>query len=160
MLLLVVSNLGHWPTINVRTVVMFGLVSFTLIGAGRYFLRLNLRRLRRRGHNVKTLLLVGGGARGRRFAAQINLRQDLGYRLLGYVDNDRTFAGQAIEGTPWIGTIEELPRILINEVIDEVAIALPIKSQYSQIEAAVMLLEEQGITPHLLSDPFPHNPPL
>lgn len=154
-LLLIAANVGKWPTINILTVGLFGLMSFTLIGAGRFFLRLNLRRLRRRGHNVKTLLLVGGGARGRRFAAQINLRQDLGYRLLGYLDNDASFAGQNIEGTPWIGAIEELPRIITTEVIDEVAIALPIKSQYSQIEAVVMLLEEQGITTHLLSDLFP-----
>ncbi len=151
-LLLVAANVGSWPTINVRTVVMFGLTSFTLIGAGRFFLRLNLRRLRRRGHNVKTLLLVGGGARGRSFAARITLRQDLGYRVLGYVDSDPAFAGEDMAGAPWMGTIEDLPRILTNEVIDEVAIALPIKSQYSQI---VMLLEEQGITTHLLSDLFP-----
>jgi len=104
---------------------------------------------------VKSLLLVGGGARSRRFAAQIIQRQDLGYRLLGYVDSDLGFAGQDIEGSPWMGTIEDLPRIMANEVIDEVAIALPIKSQYSQVEAAVMLLEEQGITTHLLSDLFP-----
>src|SRR5258706_66948 len=154
-LLLIAANLCKWPTINILTVGLFGLISFTLISAGRFFLRLNLRRLRRRGHNVKTLLLIGGGARGRRLAAQINLRQDLGYRLLGYLDNEATFAGQDIEGTPWIGTIEELPRIITTEVIDEVAIALPIKSQYSQIEAVVMMLEEQGITTHLLSDLFP-----
>ncbi|HMG74415.1 MAG TPA: sugar transferase [Pyrinomonadaceae bacterium] len=154
-LLLVGANVGSWPTINVRTVATFGLMSFVLIGTGRFCLRANLRRLRRRGHNVKTLLLVGGGARGRRFAAQINLRQDLGYRVLGFVDSDSAFAGVEMEGAPWMGTIEDLPRILTNEVIDEVAIALPIKSQYSQIEAAVMLLEEQGITTHLLSDLFP-----
>ena len=154
-LLLVAANVGSWPTINVRTVAMFGLASFTLIGTGRFFLRLNLRRLRRRGHNVKTLLLIGGGARGRSFAARITLRQDLGYRVLGYVDSDPAFAGENMAGAPWMGTIEDLPRILTNEVIDEVAIALPIKSQYSQIEAAVMLLEEQGITTHLLSDLFP-----
>ena len=154
-LLLVGANVGSWPTINVRTVVTFGILSFVLIGAGRFFLRANLRRLRRRGHNVKTLLLVGGGPRGRRFAAQINRRQDLGYRVLGYVDSDTSFAGEEMEGAPWMGTIEDLPQILTREVIDEVAIALPIKSQYSQIESAVMLLEEQGITTHLLSDLFP-----
>ena len=154
-LLLVAANLGKWPTINVSTVAMFGLVSFTLIGTGRFLLRLNLRRLRRKGHNVKTLLLVGGGARGRRFAAQLNLRQDLGYRVLGYVDSDSAFAGTDVEGAPWMGTIEELPEILAREVIDEVAIALPIKSQYSRIESVVMLLEEQGITTHLVSDLFP-----
>lgn len=155
MTLLVGANLGSWPTINLRTVAMFGLVSFALIGSMRVVLRLNLRRLRRRGHNVKTLLIVGGGPRGRQFAERVNLRQDLGYKVLGYVDSDPTFAERELEGAPWMGTIEDLPRILTNEVIDEVAIALPIKSQYMQIEAAVALLEEQGITTHLLSDFFP-----
>lgn len=153
--LLVGGNLGSWPTINLRTVAMFGLVSFALIGSMRLVLRLNLRRLRRRGHNVKTLLIVGGGARGRQFAERVNLRQDLGYRVLGYVDSDPAFAKRELEGAPWMGTVEDLPRILANEVIDEVAIALPIKSQYMRIEAVVMLLEEQGITTHLLSDLFP-----
>lgn len=153
--LLVAANLGSWPTINVRTVVMFGLVGFTLIGVMRFMLRINLRRLRRRGHNVKTLLIVGGGARARRFVTQLNLRQDLGYRVLGYVDSDPVFAHGEFEGAPWLGTVEELSQILATQVIDEVAIALPIKSQYTQIEAAVILLEEQGITTHLLSDMFP-----
>ncbi len=154
-LLLVGANLGNWPTINVSTVATFGILSFTLIAAGRLSLRANLRRLRRQGHNLKTLLLVGGGARGQRFARQINIRHDLGYRLIGYVDSEPSFAGKDLEGAPWMGTIEDLPRLLLTEVIDEVAIALPIKSQYSQIETAVMLLEEQGITTHLMSDLFP-----
>lgn len=154
-LLLIGANLGNWPTMNVRTVATFGILSFSLIAAGRFSLRANLRRLRRRGHNLKTLLLVGGGARGQRFARQINIRHDLGYRLIGYVDSEPGFAGRDLEGAPWMGTIEDLPRLLLTEVIDEVAIALPIKSQYSQIETAVMLLEEQGITTHLMSDLFP-----
>src|SRR5258708_17727712 len=152
MLLLVVSNLGHWPTINVRTVVMFGLVSFTLIGAGRYFLRLNLRRLRRRGHNVKTLLLVGGGARGRSFAARITLRQDLGYRVLGYVDSDPAFEGKSMAGAPWMGTIDDLPRILTKEVIDKVPIPHPIQAHDSKSRGAVHMLEEQVITTSVLPD--------
>src|SRR6185295_17698496 len=40
--------------------------------------------------------------------------------------------------------------------IDEVFIALPIKSQYSQIASAITTLEEQGIMVHLASDLFPH----
>jgi len=153
--LLVAAQIGNWPTINVLTVAGFGLSSFTLVALVRILLRLNLRRLRARGHNVKSLVIVGGGARGRRFASQLQHRQDLGYKLLGYIDSDPAFAGGALAGAVWLGKVEDLPSIIANEVIDEVAIALPIKSQYTQIESAVALLEEQGITTHLLSDFFP-----
>src|SRR6266436_5793960 len=46
--LLVAANLGKFPTINILTVALFALVSLFFIGSGRFFLRLNLRRLRRR----------------------------------------------------------------------------------------------------------------
>lgn len=153
--LLAAANVGHWPTINVTTVTVFGAVSFALVAGVRMALRLNLRRLRARGHNVKTLLIVGGGERGRQFALQLTRRQDIGYRLLGFVDSDAAFAGRELAGAPWLGKIEDLPSLLADAAIDEVAVALPVKSQYSQIEAVVGLLEEQGIVTHLLSDLFP-----
>ena len=61
--LLLAAEFGNWPTINLATVGSFALLSFVLIAAIRLALRLNLRRLRRRGHNVKSLLIVGGGER-------------------------------------------------------------------------------------------------
>ncbi len=149
--LVVAASIGHWPTISLRTVASFGLVSFVLVSGVRIALRYNLSRLRERGHNVKSLLIVGGGARGRAFAAHITRRHDLGYKILGYVDSDADYA----QGAQYLGTIEDLPRLMSTEIIDEVAIALPIKSHYSQIEHAVGLLEEQGITAHVLSDLFP-----
>ena len=153
--LLVAAQVGRWPTINAATVAIFATLSFTIIASLRILLRLNLRRLRRHGHNVKSLLIVGGGARGRGFAAQVQRRQDLGYKLLGYVETDPAFSSETLGGAPWLGTLDDLPHLLNNEVIDEATIALPIKSHYTQIEAAVALLEEQGITTHLLSDLFP-----
>jgi len=153
--LLVAAEIGHWPTIKLRTTANFGMVSFGLIVSMRMALRYNLRRLRERGHNVKSLVLVGGGSRARAFAAHINQRQDLGYKILGYVDSDPAYSGLTIEGARHLGTIEDLPQLMSREIIDEVAIALPIKSHYTQIERAVGLLEEQGITAHVLSDLFP-----
>ena len=149
--LVVAAAIGHWPTVGLRTVASFGLVSFALVSGVRIALRYNLSRLRERGHNVKSLVIVGGGARGRAFAAHIKRRHDLGYKILGYVDNDPGY----VNGVRCLGTIDELPRLMATEIIDEVAIALPIKSHYSEIERAVGLLEEQGITAHVLSDLFP-----
>jgi len=153
--LLVAAAIGHWPTIGLRTIGEFGLISFTAVLSVRMALRYNLRRLRERGHNVKSLVIVGGGSRGRAFAAHITRRHDLGYKILGFVDSDPGHHGRTIEGAKYLGTFDDLPRLMSTEIIDEVAIALPIKSHYSQIERAVGVLEEQGITTHVLSDLFP-----
>ena len=98
--LLVAAQLGNWPTINLLTVGGFGVSGFVLVAAGRVALRLNLRRLRAHGHNVKALVIIGGGPRGRRFAAQVKHRQDLGYKLLGYVDSDPAFSSDDVAGAP------------------------------------------------------------
>ncbi|HXI23404.1 MAG TPA: sugar transferase [Pyrinomonadaceae bacterium] len=154
-LVLFAVGLGGSSAINWRTVAMFGLVGFALIGSMRVVLLLTLRQLHKRGYDTKTLLIVGGGARGQRLASLLNLRQDLGYRVLGYVESDPAFAGAGAYGARWMGRVEELPRILATEAIDEVAIALPIKSQYLQIATTIGVLEDQGIRIHLLSDLFP-----
>lgn len=154
--LLIVGQLGQWRTITVFTAASVGLIAMVLIGATRVLLRLNLRRLRLRGHNLKKILIIGTGPRAEWFAKQVLHRHDFGYSLVGYVDTKVRFNNNGLSHVAWLGDVQDLPRIISNEVIDEVFIALPIKSQYSQIESAITTLEEQGIPVHLLSDLFPH----
>ena len=116
-----------------------------------------MRHLRRRGRYLKTLLIVGGGARGEQFASLLAGRKDLGYRLLGFVDSDPAYRRRDFGGAAWLGGFEDLPDIVAREAIDDVAIALPIKSRYDEIESVIALLEEQGIGIHLLSDFFPRH---
>lgn len=154
--LLIVAQLGKWQTITVWTSVSIGLIALFLIGGTRALLRLNLRRLRFRGHNLKKLVIIGTGARAEWFAKQVLNRADFGYKLIGYVDSKSRFNNNGLSKVPWLGDVPDLARIISTEIIDEVFIALPIKSQYSQIESAISLLEEQGIMVHLASDLFPH----
>lgn len=150
--LLVTAQIGHWATITVWEAISFALFSFILICSFRLMQQYVLRWLRRRGHNTKALLLIGGGPRGQQFIARLMERPDLGYRVLGYVDN--VDANGGLPGLKRLGALAELSHIIASEVIDEVVVALPIKSHYEQIHAAIALLEEQGITAHLLSDFF------
>lgn len=156
LMLLMVAQIGTWRTITLWTAACVGLFGLALIVSMRVLLRLNLRRLRLRGHNIKTLLIVGGGPRARWFANEVRERIDLGYRIIGYVDDETNFNGHGLKGVPRLGDVNDLPSIIANDVIDEVFVALPIKSQYSQIETAINLLEEQGIMVHMLTDHFPH----
>lgn len=156
LMLLMVAQLGQWRIITLWTAACVGGIGFVLVVSMRVLLRLNLRRLRLRGHNIKTLLIVGGGPRARWFANEIGERTDLGYRIIGYVDDETNFNGHGVKGLPRLGDVNDLPLIIANDVIDEVFVALPIKSQYSQIEKTINLLEEQGIMVHLFTDHFPH----
>ena len=153
--LLMFAQIGHWRTITLWTASCVGMFGFVLIATMRLLLRLNLRRLRMRGKNLKTLVIIGGGTRAQWFATQIRKRNDLGYRILGYLDADERFEN-GVSDIPWLGELDNLTNIIANDVVDEVVIALPIKSQYDKIESAINLLEEQGIMIHLFSDPFPH----
>ena len=156
LMLLMVAQIGRWPTITLWTATCVGIIGLLLIVVMRVLLRLNLRRLRQHGHNIKTLLIVGGGPRARWFANEVTKRVDLGYRIMGYVDDETNFNGHGVKGVPRLGDVNDLPGLIANNVIDEVFVALPIKSQYSQIEASINLLEEQGIMVHLFTDHFPH----
>lgn len=154
--LLLIAQLAQWRTITARAAGTVGLIAFVIIGSTRLFLRWNLKRLRLRGHNLKKLVIIGTGARAEWFAKQVLKRTDLGYRLVGYVDNKVRFNNNGLSSIPWLGDVKDLPQIIAHEVIDEVFIALPVKSQYSQMEEAITLLDEQGIMVHLFSDLFPH----
>jgi len=154
--LFMVAEVGDWDTITLLTASYVAGIAMLLIAGTRLLVRLNLRRLRLRGHNIKKLLLVGNGPRAEWLATQVAERTDLGYRLVGYVDEERRLKNRALTSVPWLGNFEDRRRVIANEVIDEVFITLPIKSQYSRIEEAITILEEQGIMVHLFSDLFPH----
>lgn len=155
-MLLIVGQLGRWQSITLWTAACVGLIGLVLIVGMRLLLRLNLRHWRLRGYNLKSLLIVGGGPRARWFTNEVAKRSDLGYRIIGYVDDETNFNGHGVKGIPRLGDVADLQRLVANNVIDEVFVALPIKSQYSQIETAITQLEEQGIMVHLFTDHFPH----
>jgi exopolysaccharide biosynthesis polyprenyl glycosylphosphotransferase len=156
-LLLIAAQIGSWKTIDLQVIVLFWGFAVISCGGLRYVSRQYLRMMRRRGKYLKTLLVIGGGQRGEHFAELMSQRKDLGYRLIGFIDNEEIYGKSTLAGTPWLGGLDKLPEIVAREAIDDVAIALPIKSHYAEIQKMIALLEEQGIAIHLLSDFFPRH---
>src|SRR3954453_15037592 len=60
--LMSIAQIGQWRTITIRTAACVGFFAFFLIGGVRLLVRLNLRRLRLRGHNLKKLVIIGTGS--------------------------------------------------------------------------------------------------
>jgi exopolysaccharide biosynthesis polyprenyl glycosylphosphotransferase len=131
-------------------------VASTLAGVGsRALLRYMLGGIRRRGRNLRQIVVVGTNPRAVRFARKIEERPDLGFRIAGFVDGP--WAGmEAFErtGCRVVSDLAGFPRFLREQVVDEVVIALPMESSYAQAARIAALCEEQGIVVGLLSDVF------
>ncbi len=72
---------------------LFWLLSSLLIIIARVAVRYLLRKIRLHGHNLRHVLILGTNPRALEFARRIESKPELGYRVLGFVDDD--WAGTA-----------------------------------------------------------------
>jgi len=136
-------------------IMFFWVASTTITLSSRLLLRYVLARIRSRGRNIRYLLVVGTNPRAVRFAQRIEARPELGYRLLGFVDNHWFGLGEfGKNGYKLVADIDQFLPFVRDHVVDEVLIALPMESSYGQAARIATLCEEQGIVVRLLSDLF------
>ena len=74
--------------------------------------------------SARQVLLIGAGVGAQTVVREIG-RPGSDFAPIGYVDDDRSKLGLKIEGLPVLGTIDQLPDLVITYPIDEVLIAVP-----------------------------------
>jgi exopolysaccharide biosynthesis polyprenyl glycosylphosphotransferase len=119
--------------------------------------RLGLRQVlewsRIRGRNLRYMLIVGTNARAVRFAKKFESKPELGYRLIGFVENGWSGCEEFREsGYKVVSHFDGFTSFIRENVVDEVMICLPVKSFYDQISTVAKGCEEQGIIVRYLSD--------
>src|SRR5580704_3252382 len=125
---------------------LFWAISSCGMLVGRAVLRRFLTGLRLRGRNLRNILILGTNPRAMDFARRIEEKPEWGYRTLGFVDNYwHGMPEFAIEGYELICDFEALPEFLRNNVVDEVAIYLPLRSCYEYAAQVASMCEQHGI---------------
>jgi exopolysaccharide biosynthesis polyprenyl glycosylphosphotransferase len=130
----------------------FWLVSFALC----LLVRTGRRRLDRARHpHGRRILIVGTGPLARRIYHGMRLQPPTSQELVGFVD-EPAYGGSKSDlvREQTIGTLEDLEQILMRQVIDEVVIALPVKSCYGQIQHAIRVCERAGVQSKYGADLF------
>jgi len=92
----------------------------------RSFLRYMLREVRRRGYNLRYLLIVGAGQLTGDIAARIRKRRELGIEVVGCLSKDGNEV-RGPRGIPVVGKYEDLDQCLKKIEIDQLVVALPIE---------------------------------
>jgi exopolysaccharide biosynthesis polyprenyl glycosylphosphotransferase len=108
---------------------------------------------RTRSWAVKEILVVGSGPRAYKLLRDLQSVPDSGYHLVGFVDSNDEIELKEIRER-MVGRLEDLETLLMRHPIDEVLIALPIRSCYEQIEEVIRTCERVGVESKYFADVF------
>ena len=141
--------------ISIHFLTLFWIMSTLALTTGRLMLRVIAASFRMRGRDLRYMLILGTNSRAREFARTIERNPQLGYRLLGFVDNEWPGLSDFSEtGFHVVCDYVSLAAYLRLNVVDEVAIYSPLGSFYKHAAEVASLCQLHGIKMHLNSDIF------
>jgi len=103
---------------------IFILADVVAIFLARGALRGYLQRMWASGQNVRRVLVAGAGELGQTVADALRTHFELGYRVVGFVDDKETRA--AIGDLPVLGPLDSFLEVATRERVDELYVALPL----------------------------------
>ncbi|WP_447964889.1 sugar transferase [Nitrospira sp. Ecomares 2.1] len=141
--------------VSAEVLLSFWILSTVLICLSRVGVRVTLAWMRRKGRNLRNILIIGTNPRALAFAKEIQSKPELGYCLLGYVDEPWDGLNhEHLEDVPILTDLKKFPGFIRTFSVDEVLLALPFRSFYQEAAQVVAQCEEQGILVRVLGDLF------
>ena len=134
--------------VGISTILCAGVVFVS-----RLLLMLFFRFFRRRGYNFRRILIIGSGKRAQRFIALVEEHEEWGLKIVGVVDKDPALKGTRVMDYTVLGTFEDIPRVIHENVVDEVVFVVP-RSWLDSIEDIILFLEAHGLVIHVALDYF------
>ena len=116
----------------------------------RLGLRRGLRTIRRKGYNLKHILLVGYSRAAEEYIDRLQDNPQWGYVACGILD-DHIPAGTTYKGVKVLGRLGNLEIILPENKLDEIAISLSLKD-YEHLEGIVAICEKSGVHTKFIPD--------
>ncbi len=113
---------------------IFLVVNVGLTYSSRELMREVLERRWRAGIGLKRILIAGAGELGRLVADKIIDHRELGYQIVGFVDDRAGGDHLGYRGLPLLGTIDEAAEITARESIDHLYVALPPEQHLRMLE--------------------------
>jgi exopolysaccharide biosynthesis polyprenyl glycosylphosphotransferase len=141
--------------ISIPFVISFAAIATSTAIVIRLVIAEMLKQVRLRGRNLRHVVIVGSNNRAMNLAENIRDKPEMGYQILGFVDDE--WQGKKVlseKGFNSLGTTNMFDHLLDKNIIDEVFLALPVKTYYSVMHAIVQSCEERGILVHLVGDVF------
>ena len=138
------------PHVSRSLQLMFYVLSMLLTIAERAAIRYALERTRRKGFNLKHVVVIGFSAAAEAYIDRIKSNPQWGYTIHGIFD-DNLKADFSYRNTFCIGKLKDVEKFLQNTSMDEVAIALSLK-EYYKLGDMVAICEKSGVHTKFVPD--------
>jgi len=86
------------------------------------------------GLGLRRVLIAGAGDLGRMIADRMFEHRELGYQVVGFVDDRAGGDHLGYRGLPLLGTLAEAPEIAVREQIDHLYVALPMEEHVKMLD--------------------------
>src|SRR5438067_5121316 len=131
------------------TLLMFMACAMLFVIVGRTFFRAVVERRHRGGKDLDRVLIAGNGDLARAVVARMNAHRDqLGFRIVGYLRNG---TDDHLDSLPCLGTIDDAERVIDEQNVDHVFVALPHASSQAMM-ALLDRLVRSVVSIHVVPD--------
>jgi len=130
--------------------VFFFLINIAFDTAFRSILSYSLKMARRKGFNLKHIILVGYSRATESYIDRILANPQWGYYIHGILDDNKE-RGTFYKNIKVLGAIDNLLEILPQNRLDEIAITLSL-NEYSKLERIVGICEKSGVHTKFIPD--------
>lgn len=128
----------------------FYIINISFATIYRTLIRNLLLYFRKKGYNLKYILLIGYSRAAEEYITRIGANPQWGYVVRGILD-DRIPSGTVYKGVKVVGRIANIRYILPENSLDEIAITLALKD-YDRLETIVDLCEKSGVHTKFIPD--------
>jgi len=134
--------LGVWAVLGLFLILFMRFIVFTY-----------LKIQRSKGRNLRHVVVIGAGHLAKRVATQLKESAWTGYKIAAFFDDDTSLTGQFLEGVEIKGTLDVVNDFMNKKGIDEVWIALPLRSEM-RMKELFNSIRDHTVTIKLLPDIF------
>lgn len=142
-----VVYLRNKPFLSNHFIVAFPLALLTCLLVERVVITKFVLYLRKRGFNIRHIVLLGGGEKAAHFYKLVNDNLYLGYNMLGYFDDKP----QADISLKYLGEEGDLEQFLNANYVNEIIITYP-EINTSEIAAVMYAANREGIRVRIIPD--------
>ena len=128
----------------------FYVINIVLEIIARNLIRWCLRKIRRKGFNLRHLIFVGYSGAAEAFIDRILANPQWGYKISGILDDNKE-PGYTYKGIAVLGSTDEMEKILENNRLDEIALTLALR-EYYKLKRIVAICEKSGVHTKFVPD--------